>query len=111
MDIVMANVWKIGAWPGWPGTKYSLKNKNDFVFNHALVENYVAIGWADCKANVQDTVHQVSTADLDNILDKDLRSFLLKQLGGNNSDYSENAQETSQVVQSRLSFATRRLYL
>lgn len=172
----MANVWKIGAWPGWPGTKYSLKNKNDFVFKHALVKNYVAIGWADCNANVdeetfrkncakcdskcrknvidqivnftikikpediillynhlkvhvgivttkyypsatppkhrigvnwiynkvpkdadfhlwQDTVHQVSIDDLDNILDKDLRSFLLKQLVGNNSDHSENDEE------------------
>jgi HNH endonuclease len=50
----MANVWKIGAWPGFPGTKYSLKNKNDFIHKHALLENYVAIGWADCDAKVDE---------------------------------------------------------
>jgi len=161
----MPNVWKIGAWPGWPGTNYSLKNKNEFIQKHALPENYVAIGWADCDANVdeesfrkncvkckekcrkdvidqivnftknikktdiillynhlqvytgivsvnyypnttkpihrigvdwlydkqpkdadfrlwQDTVHQVTHHDLDKILDKELRVFLLNQLNG-----------------------------
>ncbi|MBN1472575.1 MAG: hypothetical protein JW925_12405 [Syntrophaceae bacterium] len=42
------NIWKIGAWPGFPGNKYSQKNKNLFIKDYALLSNYVAIGWADC---------------------------------------------------------------
>ncbi len=46
----MVNIWKIGAWPGFPGSELSLKNKNRFIKQHALPKNFVAIGYADCKA-------------------------------------------------------------
>ncbi len=46
----MVNIWKIGAWPGWPCNKGSYyKNKKNFI-RVALRNNFVAIGWSDCKA-------------------------------------------------------------
>lgn len=44
----MVNIWKIGAWPGWPGDEWSYKNKKRFL-RVALHNNYVAIGWSNCK--------------------------------------------------------------
>jgi hypothetical protein len=46
----MVNVWKMGAWPGFPGIELSLKNKNEFINKYALPNNFVAIGFKDCKA-------------------------------------------------------------
>jgi hypothetical protein len=46
----MVNIWKIGAWPGFPGSELSLKNKNKFINEYALPKNFVAIGYDECKA-------------------------------------------------------------
>lgn len=46
----MVNVWKIGAWPKYPGRSRSLKNKNEFINKYALQKNFVAIGYEDCEA-------------------------------------------------------------
>lgn len=58
----MPNVWKIGAWPGYPGTKNTLKTKNDFIQKYAFLENYVAIGWADCDASVDEEAFRKNCA-------------------------------------------------
>jgi hypothetical protein len=45
----MVNIWKIGAWPGYPGRRISTSNKKKFI-KEALRKNYVAIGWKRCTA-------------------------------------------------------------
>lgn len=50
--IRLVNVWKIGAWPGWPGNEWSYKNKKKFI-RIALRDKFVAIGWSDCIAGIK----------------------------------------------------------
>ena len=46
-ELNMVRIWKIGAWPGWPGENNTLKNKNKFI-DYALKNNFVAIGFFKC---------------------------------------------------------------
>lgn len=43
----MVNIWKIGAWPGWPGIEKTPRNKQRFI-DFALKNNVVAIGFSRC---------------------------------------------------------------
>jgi len=65
----MVNVWKIGAWPGFPGIKLSLENKNEFINKYALPKNFVAIGYEDCKAEnkTEEEIKEICKNDCDNV--------------------------------------------
>mgnify|MGYP000533555587 FL=1 len=43
---MMANIWKIGAWPGlWGWGRNTRKNKERYIKEYALSRDFVAIGY------------------------------------------------------------------
>jgi|GEM_PF-668060 Predicted restriction endonuclease len=61
----MANIWKIGAWPGFPGDKNNPKNKKRFIEDFALPNNFVAIGWEKCSIQKCRSIDKCRRCNLD----------------------------------------------